>query len=95
MPGGTIREFSLSPSRRRGKIPATTALRAATVVGKGRKYDLQMRSSPLEDLRNYDCVLVVTDHSCYDYAKIVEEAQLVVDTRNATKGMSASNVVRC
>jgi len=54
-----------------------------------------LRSSPLEDLRNYDCVLVVTDHSYYDYAKIAEEAQLVVDTRNATKGMSASNVVRC
>ena len=65
------------------------------VVGKGRKYDLQMRSSPLEGLGNYDCVLIVTDHSSYDYAKIVGEAQLVVDTRNATKGMSASNIVRC
>jgi len=65
------------------------------VVGKGRKYDLQTRSTPLEELGNYDCVLIVTDHSCYDYANIVKEAQLVVDTRNATKGMSASNLVRC
>jgi UDP-N-acetyl-D-glucosamine dehydrogenase len=37
----------------------------------------------------------VTDHSQYDYAKIVEEAKLVVDTRNATRGIDAANVVRC
>jgi UDP-N-acetyl-D-glucosamine dehydrogenase len=33
----------------------------------------------------YDCVLISTDHSCYDYNVIVEAAQLVVDTRNATR----------
>lgn len=65
------------------------------MVGKGRKYDLQMRSSPLEKLDDYDCVLIVTDHSAYDYAKVVEEAQLVVDTRNATKGITSSKIVRC
>jgi UDP-N-acetyl-D-glucosamine dehydrogenase len=59
-------------------------------VGKGRKYDLQMKSSPLEGLGTYDCVLIVTDHSCYDYAKVVEESQLVVDTRNATKGITSA-----
>ena len=32
-----------------------------------------------------DCVLIATDHSAYDYDSIVELAQLVVDTRNATK----------
>jgi UDP-N-acetyl-D-mannosaminuronate dehydrogenase len=32
----------------------------------------------------YDCVLIVTDHSDYDYAGIVRESQLVVDTRHAT-----------
>ena len=65
------------------------------MVGKGRRYDLQMKSSPLEKLDDYDCVLIVTDHSAYDYAKVVEEAQLVVDTRNATKGITSSKVVRC
>ena len=64
-------------------------------VGKGRKYDLQMKSEALERLQQYDCVVIVTDHSAYDYAKIVEEAQLVVDTRNATKGIQSPKVVHC
>ena len=64
-------------------------------VGKGRKYDLQMKNTPLENLEQYDCVLIVTDHSDYDYKRIVKESSLVVDTRNATKGISASNIVRC
>src|SRR6266849_5010525 len=56
-------------------------------IGKGRKYDLQMKCSSLDNLGQYDCVLIVTDHSDYDYRRIVQEAQLVVDTRNATKGI--------
>jgi UDP-N-acetyl-D-glucosamine dehydrogenase len=64
-------------------------------VGKGRKYDLQMKCTPLESLGQYDCVLIVTDHSDYDYVRIVREAQLVVDTRNATRGLSSPNIVRC
>jgi len=65
------------------------------LVGKGRKYDLQMKCAPLENLGQYDCVLIVTDHSDYDYAKIVKESQLVVDTRNATRGITSPKVVRC
>ena len=42
-----------------------------------------MRSVPLEPVE-YDCVVVVTDHSSVDYDRLVEEAQLVVDLRNAT-----------
>ncbi|MBZ5568044.1 MAG: nucleotide sugar dehydrogenase [Acidobacteriia bacterium] len=64
-------------------------------VGKGRKYDLQMKNTPLENLGLYDCVLIVTNHSDYDYARIVRESKLVVDTRNATHGIDAPNVVRC
>jgi UDP-N-acetyl-D-glucosamine dehydrogenase len=64
-------------------------------VGKGRKYDLQMKSTPLDNLGQYDCVLIVTDHSDYDYARIVRESKLVVDSRNATRGITAPNVVRC
>jgi len=64
-------------------------------VGKGRKYDLQMKCSPLQDLEQYDCVLIVTDHSAYDYGKIVEESRLVVDTRNATRGIQSSKIVHC
>jgi UDP-N-acetyl-D-glucosamine dehydrogenase len=55
---------------------------------KMRHYDYsQKRSVPLDPktLASYDCVLIATDHSSYDYASIVEAAQLVVDTRNATR----------
>jgi UDP-N-acetyl-D-glucosamine dehydrogenase len=34
----------------------------------------------------YDCVILCTDHSCYDYEKIVEESRVIIDTRNAFKG---------
>ncbi|MBZ5680324.1 MAG: nucleotide sugar dehydrogenase [Acidobacteriia bacterium] len=65
------------------------------VIGKGRKYDLQMKCVTLDNLGQYDCVLIVTDHSDYDYPRIVQESALVVDTRNATKGIESTKIVRC
>jgi UDP-N-acetyl-D-glucosamine dehydrogenase len=44
---------------------------------------LQMSSAPLEP-GSYDCVVVVTNHSAIDYERLVDEAALVVDLRNAT-----------
>ncbi len=64
-------------------------------VGKGRKYDLQMTNTPLDNIGAFDCVIVVTDHSEYDYEQIVKQAQLVVDTRNATKRISSPKIVHC
>ena len=64
-------------------------------IGKGRKYDLQMKRAELENLSQYDCVVIVTDHSDYDYRRIVQESQLVVDTRNATQGIDSSKIVPC
>ena len=64
-------------------------------VGRGRRYDLGMSCTPLENLGQYDCVLIVTDHTEYDYKRIVQEAQLVVDTRNATRGINSPKIVRC
>lgn len=64
-------------------------------VGRGRKYALNMTCTPLERIPEFDCVVIVTDHSQYDYASIVEKAKLVVDTRNATKGIDAAHIVRC
>ena len=64
-------------------------------VGQGRKYALNMTSTPLDKIPEFDCVVIVTDHSQYDYSWIVENAKLVVDTRNATKGIQAANIVRC
>jgi UDP-N-acetyl-D-glucosamine dehydrogenase len=64
-------------------------------VGHGRKYMLNMICTPLDQIPEFDCVVIVTDHSQYDYASIVSKARLVVDTRNATKGIQADNIVRC
>ncbi|MCK4277021.1 MAG: nucleotide sugar dehydrogenase [Phycisphaerae bacterium] len=52
-----------------------------------REHDLKMRSKKLtrKMLASYDAVLISTDHSAYDYDFIVANAQLVIDTRNATK----------
>jgi UDP-N-acetyl-D-glucosamine dehydrogenase len=55
---------------------------------KMRHYDYSnMRSVELtpKSLNSYDCVLIATDHTAYDYESIVEHAKLVVDTRNATR----------
>jgi UDP-N-acetyl-D-glucosamine dehydrogenase len=64
-------------------------------VGHGRHYDLNMTNTPLDNLGQYDAVLIVTDHSDYNYKAIVEQSQLVVDTRNATKGINSPKIVRC
>ena len=64
-------------------------------VGRGRHYDLNMTNTPLDNLGQYDAVVIVTDHSDYDYHAIVEQSQLVVDTRNATKGIDSTKIVRC
>ena len=65
-----------------------------------RHYDYShMRSVPLtpQSLAQYDAVVIATDHSTYDYQQIVDSAQLVLDTRNATKGITRNHakVVRC
>jgi len=64
-------------------------------VGHGRKYALNMTSTPLDKIPEFDCVVIVTDHSQYDFSWIVDKAKLVVDTRNATKGIEAGNIVKC
>jgi UDP-N-acetyl-D-glucosamine dehydrogenase len=48
--------------------------------------DLQLRSIALTRaaLRRFDCVVITTDHSSYDYQFICDNARLIVDTRNAT-----------
>ena len=64
-------------------------------VGHGRHYALNMTNTPLVNLGQYDAVVIVTDHSTYNYKAIVEQSQLVVDSRNATKGIDSPKIVRC
>jgi len=39
-----------------------------------------------ESIANQDCLIILTDHSIYDFRAIIASAKLVIDTRNATKG---------
>jgi UDP-N-acetyl-D-glucosamine dehydrogenase len=64
-------------------------------VGHGRHYDLNMTNTPLDNIGDFDAVVVVTDHSDYDFKSIVAKSKLVVDTRNATKGIDSPKIVRC
>lgn len=50
-----------------------------------------------ENLAAYDCVLLATDHSSYDMESIVDGAQLLIDTRNATRQITRNRekIVLC
>ena len=56
---------------------------------KMRHHDLHKKSIQLspEALRGYDCVLIATHHAAYDWQMIVDNAKLIVDTRNATRNV--------
>jgi UDP-N-acetyl-D-glucosamine dehydrogenase len=58
---------------------------------KQREHNLGMTSKKLSAamLKSYDCVLIATDHTAYDYDWIVQHAKLVVDTRNAAGKVKA------
>jgi len=57
--------------------------------------DLVIDSTPLniETLRVADCVVIITDHSSIDYSFVVENAPLVIDTRNACNGIVSDKLV--
>jgi len=63
---------------------------------KMRKHDLEMESIELnvENIKSYDCVLIATDHSDYDYKWIVKHSNIVVDTRGVTNDIKCENVLR-
>jgi UDP-N-acetyl-D-glucosamine dehydrogenase len=52
-------------------------------IGKGET----LASVKPDRIGGYDAVVIVTDHATFDYKAIVKQAKLVVDTRNATKGV--------
>ena len=67
---------------------------------KMRHYDFSaMRSVELTPaaLGSYDCVLIATDHTAYDYAMIVASSKIVIDTRNATRKVTKQRekIVMC
>lgn len=64
-------------------------------VGLSRPHDPNIISASIDDFSVYDAVLIMTDHSSYDFRKIVSQAKLVIDTRNATRGIVSDKIVRC
>jgi UDP-N-acetyl-D-glucosamine dehydrogenase len=53
-----------------------------------------LEACPEETASAADCVVVVTDHSAFDYRGLVERSRLIVDTRNALKGYKSEKIVR-
>jgi UDP-N-acetyl-D-glucosamine dehydrogenase len=59
------------------------------ILPRFRKHYFELKSAPLTKqlLQRIDVAVVVTDHSCIDYAWVVKHAPLIIDTRNVTKNM--------
>ena len=55
---------------------------------------LRLASQPQQAAALADCVVIVTDHSVIDYGKLVEDACLIVDTRNRLKSIPDEKIVR-
>ena len=60
------------------------------------EFDLEgsHHASDEQALAAADCVVIVTDHAGIDYHKVLEQVPLVVDTRNALKGITSDKIVR-
>jgi len=62
--------------------------------------DIDLRHVPAEpieltsqNIQDADCVIVVTNHDGYDWSWIAKHAPLIVDTRNALKGLNQDHIV--
>ena len=57
--------------------------------------ELSLRSQDLMPaVRDADLVMIVTDHSAFSYPQIVEAARVVLDTRNATRGLRSEKILK-
>jgi UDP-N-acetyl-D-glucosamine dehydrogenase len=58
--------------------------------------DLKMSSVVIDEelLKKMDCVVITTDHSGYNWKWITENANLIVDSRNATRGIKEEKIIR-
>jgi UDP-N-acetyl-D-glucosamine dehydrogenase len=63
-------------------------------VPKLRLDGLQLDAQPESAAADADCVVIITDHTGFDYRALVERAPLIVDTRNALKGFTSPKIVR-
>lgn len=56
--------------------------------------DELMFSTDPNAAQDADCVVIVTDHSAFDYKALVQDAALIMDTRNALKGLVSPKIFR-
>ncbi len=62
--------------------------------GQNHNPDSIMKAVGHDAVKTADCVVIVTDHTSFDYKKLVEDSALIVDTRNALKGVKSEKVFR-
>jgi len=55
---------------------------------------LDTESLPESAAADADCVVIITDHAAFDYPGLVQRSRLIVDTRNALKGVNSTKIVR-
>jgi len=44
--------------------------------------------------RQADCAVIITDHADFDYQGLLDSAKVIVDTRNAMRGVESEKIVR-
>lgn len=66
------------------------------VFPKMREHSFDLKSVPLtpENVASFDAVVLLTDHSDFDYEMICDHAQILVDTRGKYRGQVAHNLTR-
>jgi UDP-N-acetyl-D-glucosamine dehydrogenase len=55
---------------------------------------LDLEAQPEAAAEYADCVIIITDHSDFDYSRLLDRAKLIVDSRNALKGRSSDKIVK-
>ena len=69
--------------------PFVPKLRADSLLSR------DMEAIPIDEgVSQSDCVVIVTNHQAFDYGRIVQRSKLIVDTRNALKGISSNKIIR-
>jgi UDP-N-acetyl-D-glucosamine dehydrogenase len=53
-----------------------------------------MQAQDISVIEDADCVVIITDHAAFDYAHVIDNAKLIVDTRNALKKFSSEKIIR-
>jgi UDP-N-acetyl-D-glucosamine dehydrogenase len=56
--------------------------------------EILLTTDSSEVLPSVDCVVIITDHTAIDYEAILRDARLIVDTRNAFRGVASEKIIR-